>query len=86
VWDSNLSWFIYNYALSAYSVVSNVFKSFGAMVRSITNLVVDGSDLKLTGSGLFGNLPVLFSDFLFHLGRYHTFDAAAELGGLFNDG
>jgi len=67
-------------------MVSNVFRSFGATVRSITNLVADGSDLKLIGSGLFGNLPVLFSDFLFHQGRYHTFDAAAELGGLFNDG
>lgn len=43
---SNLSRLIYDYALSAYSVVSNVFKSFGAMVRSITNPVVDGSNLK----------------------------------------
>ncbi len=43
---SNLSRLIYDYALSAYSVVSNVFKSFGAMVRSITNPVVDGSDLR----------------------------------------
>ncbi len=85
MWDRKLSRFISNCALSGYSVVSNVFKSFGAMVRSITNPVVDGSDFKSTASGLFGNLPVLFSDFLFHLGWYHTFDAATELGGLFND-
>jgi len=56
------------------------------MVRSITNPVVDDSDLKLAGPRLFGNLPVLFSDFIFHQGRYHTFGAAAERGGLFNDG
>ncbi len=43
---SNLARLIYDYALSAYCVVSNVFKSFGAMVRSITNPVADGSDLK----------------------------------------
>ena len=86
MWNSNLSRLINNCALSAYCLVSNVFKSFGAMVRSITNPVADGSDLKLTDSGLFGNLAVLFSDFFFHQGRYHTFDAAAELGGLFNDG
>ena len=43
---SNLSRLIYDYALSAYSVASNVFKSFGALIRSITNPVVDGSDLK----------------------------------------
>jgi len=43
---SNLSRLIYDYALSAYSVVSNVLKSFGAVIRSITNPVVDGSDPK----------------------------------------
>ena len=47
MWDSILTRLIYNYALSAHSEVSNVFKSFGAMVCSITNLVVDGPDLKL---------------------------------------
>jgi hypothetical protein len=43
---SNLSRIIYDYALSAYSVASNVFKSFEALVRSITTPVVEGSDLK----------------------------------------
>ncbi|MGD9136195.1 MAG: peptidoglycan-binding protein [Desulfobacterales bacterium] len=43
---SNLSRLIYDYALGAYTVTSNVLKSFGAVIHSITNPVIDGSDLK----------------------------------------